>query len=413
VGQATLPAAAPALLARRVRLGVPAEVRPHNGGGMLLYDMVREHAERTLRHMGPEAFGKRNLQDLADLCDCQVYEISDVVSLVEDYARDKDKALPRRPPHTRVWAEWRCRDATEDGQSYDAWTLGALVRPLGEEARKLLVERPPAPDGTEALAETLGPAWGGPVSTEAFVAAMAPGRECYAVQMFKRLDGFRHDPKNYQAQLGGASVSFEESDRAIREGLNKPACDIGFLVWSHNNDGSGVYRHKFYPRVPEGADALEAARANTFFFLRLAGSFDYREHWQVVDPWPAFMAFALLHCKNVIAEDVVPAAKIQHQCRKHNRPPRITFKVLRIEVPKTAHARQSYEGGEDDDAGPRVRFHVCSGFFRHLQSDRYVNKKGQWVWVPAHWRGSKDLGEVNKRYQLTPNRQGGSPATSG
>jgi hypothetical protein len=150
----------------------------------------------------------------------------------------------------------------------------------------------------------------------------------------------------------------------------------------------------------------------SLFILRLAGNFDHAEHWQWVDPWPAFMAFALLHCKNIVTEDVVPGERIQRECKKHNRPPRVTFKTLKIEVPQTVHARRSYEGGEDD-AGPKVRLHLCRGHFKHLQSERYVNMRGQVIWCPAHFKGSKELGEVNKHYQLSPNRQGGPPATSG
>jgi hypothetical protein len=376
---------------------------------MLLFDQIHEHAERLLRRMGLEAFGKKNLQDLADLRECTVYEVSDVVHLVKDWERDQDKQIPKRPPHDLVWAEWRYRDASEDGRFYDDWTMGACVKPLGEATRKLLAEQPPASDGIEASAETLAPAWGGP---EAFVAALAPGREHYLVQMYKRLDAFRHDPNNCQAQLGGELVSFAESERTNRESLNRPACDIGCFIWSHNPDGSGVYRHKFYPRIPEDADAVGAARAMSVFFLPLAGSFDYLAHWQWVDPWPMFMSFALLHCRNVVTEDVVPGERIQRECKKHGRPPRITSKVLRIEVPQTAHARRSYGDGEDD-AGPKVRFHLCRGHLKHLQSERYTSKRGQWIWCPAHWKGSKELGVAHKSYRLTTRQQGDPPATSG
>jgi hypothetical protein len=359
-----------------------------------LYDQVRECAKRNLRLAGPEAFGERNLENLAGLDACAVYEVTDVVDLVRDCLPDLGKDIPKRSPHDNTWVEWKYRETTKEG-SYDEWTLGAYVRAVGEEARKLIAEEPLAWDGAEA-----------------FTAALAAGREHYLVQMFKRLDAFRHDPGDYDAQLGGNPVSFEESQRKVREGLNKPCCDIGFVLWSHNCDGSGVYRHKFYPRAPEGAGELEVARAISLFFLRLQGSFDYTEHWEAVDPWVAFASFALLHCRNIIAEDVVPGERIQRECKKHGRPPRITYKVLKVEVPQAAHVRRSYEGDEDD-TGPKVRLHLCRGHFKHLQAERYTNKRGQWIWCPAHLKGSKELGEVNKRYQLAPNPQGSPPATSG
>ena len=121
--------------------------------------------------------------------------------------------------------------------------------------------------------------------------------------------------------------------------------------------------------------------------------------WQLTHPWPAFMACTLLHCKNIVTEDHVPDAAIQRKCVKQKSPPRITYKTLRVEVPRSVLARHNSDG-QTDDAGPQVRFHLCSGHFRELRSDKFTNKRGQWVWVPAHWRGSMELGVIHKNYKL-------------
>ncbi len=116
--------------------------------------------------------------------------------------------------------------------------------------------------------------------------------------------------------------------------------------------------------------------------------------------WPAFMAFSLLHCKNIAAEDNKPSKPRQKDRKRAGLPRLVTYKTLKIEVPRSVQARKSYEGA--DDGEPKVRFHLCSGHFRELRSEKFVNKQGQLVWVPSHFRGSKDLGEVHKTYKLTP-----------
>lgn len=349
---------------------------------MLLYDHVREHAERMLRKCGPEEFRERDLINLLVLRNCVVYEVSSIVPLFGDWSRDKDKAVPKRPPHDPVWAEWRYRDS-KDNEFYDDWTLGVCVGAMPENTRRHFLEHPPKHHG------------GGVSISE----GLRADKEYYLVQMFKRLDAFRHDPNNCQAKMGDRNVSFEEAERINRNTLNRPTCDLGTFIWSQNADGSGVHRFKLFPDLEGVSTQQELVARATLFSLDVVGSFGYQPHWQPADPWPPFMAFALLNCKNVVTEEVVPEERIQKECRKHGRPPRVTYKVLRVEVPKTVHVRQTYDGA-DDESGPRVRFHLCSGHFKNLQHERYKAKG--WHWWPAHWRGSKDLGEVHKRYEITP-----------
>jgi hypothetical protein len=140
--------------------------------------------------------------------------------------------------------------------------------------------------------------------------------------------------------------------------------------------------------------------------FRLPGkvTVEYERYDPVSVPWPPFMAFALLHCKNVVVDEHVPDEKTQRRARKAGNPPRVTYQTLRVEVPVASHRRQAIQPGDLEDSGPRVRFHLCAGHFKHLQSPRYVNKRGQLVWCPAHWKGAKELGEVHKNYQVVPSK---------
>lgn len=109
----------------------------------------------------------------------------------------------------------------------------------------------------------------------------------------------------------------------------------------------------------------------------------------------AFMACALLNCKNISADLTQPPPKLQHATKKRGYPPLTSYKTLVLEVPKV----KASVGG---DAGARqtmVRGHLVRGHFKNLQHERFVRKG--WHWWPAHWRG--DLEDVvGKHYQLAP-----------
>jgi hypothetical protein len=118
-------------------------------------------------------------------------------------------------------------------------------------------------------------------------------------------------------------------------------------------------------------------------------------------PWPPFFAFALLHCKNIVTETHTPSEREQRQVARAGNPPRTSYKTLKIEVPRGREEAAGHDHAEGDGT-PKRRFHICSGHFRRLQSDYFKGKKGQVIWVQAHYRGSKSLGEVHTRFKLSP-----------
>jgi hypothetical protein len=126
----------------------------------------------------------------------------------------------------------------------------------------------------------------------------------------------------------------------------------------------------------------------------IAGGYDHYHPMTV--PWPPFMAFALLHCKNVTAETHRPEPAAVKHCQKYNVPARVTYRTLRLELPEESTPRAAPAGQEP--SGRKVRFHLVRGHFKNLQHERYKDKG--WHWWPAHWKGSPDLGRVEKHYEL-------------
>lgn len=328
------------------------------------YHFLRQHREdpKITRHA--QAF------DL--LSQAVVYELSDVAPFFHDWEREREKVIPKRPPHDLLWSEWGYRH--HDGTTYIDFLLGLFLK---KTSRSHLESR-----WSAAAYDALDPL-GSSEPLDNF-------DEFYLGEMFRYVKG-------------GTSPAVPEM------APSRVHIDFGgFLFLLRNNGsqlrGTKVFSQAFAPYLFDGKkmddDFLCAVeeRAQLFGcdvdFLPL----DSSSH-QVRLPWIPFMAFGLLHCKNVVQEDHVPDARLQRQVQRAGNPPRVSYKTLRIQVPQTSHQKQSLDPG-DDENGPKVRFHLCSGHFKNLQHARYKNKG--WHWWPAHWRGSKDLGEVHKTYQLTP-----------
>lgn len=351
---------------------------------MLLYDQVLEHAERELRRRGPDEFGYLNTGLLDYLKRCVVYELSNLVPLFPDWQKGKDQAIPKTPPHPLTWAEWNYRDTSMGGGSWEDFTIGVMIF------------------GRISPAEIKAS-----ITSDHFVKQddfsvdrfAGQGKDYYVLKMFKRCDGGGPSPKLVEEAKANGRVL----QRTVP--LKVPLGDFGTFFWAHNSNGTAAECYKAHLAMRKDEDFEDYVKKIQPFHMRTVASpeeyLDEDPNWHLANPWPPFMAFSLLHCKNVVTEETVPDAKIQHQCRKHGRPPRVTYKTLKIEVPRSVQNRQAYMGGSED-AGPKVRFHLCSGHFKNLQHERYKEKG--WHWWPAHWKGAKELGEVHKTYKLEPGK---------
>lgn len=335
---------------------------------MLLYDRVLEFALREVNKCGAESFSKLELGILKDLSRAVVYDLSSCLALESDWARERDHAIPKKSPHPVTWAEWVHCDVGGGGE--DVWEIGALIIDIGVGAMK----RNPVFCGSVLTS----PFW---TESMSILSDDDPG---YIVRLFQRLR------KNGQNRFDPSWDLGHPSSNPVNHLVCMRPDGTLFRVLYIGADAGKTGSEELIRKHGEffGLDILRTRSAGP-----KQGPFDPLCH-----PWPAFMAFSLLHCKNVVAEDNAPDEKTQRECKKHKRPPRVTYKTLRIEVPQSCHKRQTMEPGAGDDDGPRTRFHLCRGHFKNLQHERYKNKG--WHWWPAHWRGSTELGRVTKDYRL-------------
>lgn len=324
---------------------------------MLLYDRVMEckylHFKRlreSFRGATPTevAFGRLMARAV-------VYEISDVVPLFDDWVRERSKPIPKRPPHETVWCEW-----TVDEEGFDRWRIGVLIDEITEDKLKAVIGS--AANGSDGFR---------------WLDRVQPGDLFYTVQSFKMIER-----KGYKNTSAGIPT-------------HTPAVGIPANVFSFRSTGEYVGSSMVFPSpkhlTEEGVRELSVFGISPLIMKSAADKYDPFHNF-----WPPFMAFSLLHCKNVSADTHTPDELTQRRARKAGSPPRTVWRTITIRVPEEAGAGG---GSANPDDQPGVKFHLCRGHFKNLRHARFKNPGLHW-W-PAHWRGDPDLGEVSKDYRIS------------
>lgn len=132
-----------------------------------------------------------------------------------------------------------------------------------------------------------------------------------------------------------------------------------------------------------------------------------REHGLIVPDYkaatlqsiPAYLAISFMHCKNVRVKQEQPDQRVSKYFNRRHGLPMMRFRVLEIEPMKRV---LESEGGSASQ-GISKAMHICRGHFKDYREKGLgkTHAKGLWWW-DAHVRGNKDLGEVEKVYNVNP-----------
>lgn len=288
--------------------------------------------------------GRLGKHFLSFLGNAPVYDITNVYGLFPDWEKESSAEIPRRPPHDHLWVEWLKTDAN------------------GEHRVGVWIESANTPEGQ-------------PVRDS--VAGMIKEREVVADDIWlctPYVKLIRSEIASHQDVVGRLIAS-------------KTIC--GVFGTTELKSVSGFMAHWDY--IPPFKVPLSS--------LHQTGSM-----WPFI--WPAFMAFGLLHCRNVSTELVQQHDPHAERRRNRGLPPKASYHVLRLELPN--EIRPHAPTADEAESERKMRFHLCRGHFKNLQHERYKSKG--WHWWPAHWKGSKDIGVIDKRYEL---RQRPEPAATG
>ena len=110
-------------------------------------------------------------------------------------------------------------------------------------------------------------------------------------------------------------------------------------------------------------------------------------------------AIQFMHTKSVTIRDKqVPRHERRAIERKEKKggKPFVRYKVLDIEPMKVILATE----GNVQSNGAVKAFHLCRGHYR------FYSKTEKFVWIKEHWRGSKEVGEIKKSYNVLPPESG-------
>lgn len=114
---------------------------------------------------------------------------------------------------------------------------------------------------------------------------------------------------------------------------------------------------------------------------------------------PVSMAIGMMHCKNVSVEDGADTRSRQqrrHDARHGIEP--TTFKTLVIDP---SIGRKATSGQRRPSHDPVKRLHICRGHFSTYTEEKPLfGKYSGTFWIPAHVRGSAEVGEVRKDYRV-------------
>lgn len=111
------------------------------------------------------------------------------------------------------------------------------------------------------------------------------------------------------------------------------------------------------------------------------------------------LAFGLANCRNVAlveGEDASPSRQARRYAERTGEPPPPRFYTLRIGPLSSARSAGPSSGSHRD-----LPLHIVRGHFSRYTEERPLfGKYSGLFWVPAHVRGSADVGVIGKDYQV-------------
>ena len=110
-----------------------------------------------------------------------------------------------------------------------------------------------------------------------------------------------------------------------------------------------------------------------------------------------WFAMALLNCTNIESKKNEHDAKLQRARIRRGRQPLRDFYTLSVRLPKQKQTTTQGNANTTD----LIAFHSVAGHLADYREGKGLFGKYKGVfWIPAHVRGNKDNGVINKRYAL-------------
>jgi hypothetical protein len=113
---------------------------------------------------------------------------------------------------------------------------------------------------------------------------------------------------------------------------------------------------------------------------------------------PMMLAITFMHCQNVRFTVQSPPAGLSRKWQRKTGQPLTRYRLLEIGPVREILTHE----GQRDQVGLKRALHVCRGHFKHYTDKGLFGKYQGTYWWPPHMRGTKESGEVIKRYDVQP-----------
>lgn len=114
----------------------------------------------------------------------------------------------------------------------------------------------------------------------------------------------------------------------------------------------------------------------------------------------SWLAFSLMHCKNVRLEKGPPIPDRLRKARERKgKPPLFRHHTILIDPMRPQHANQDFPSA---GSGESMGLHICRGHFKDFTRHGLFGRHKGIYWWPMYLRGSLAHGAISKDYEVQP-----------
>ena len=328
---------------------------------MKLYDKILRASEKLIY--------EEDSYLRADLLKAKVFDITSILSLEQDWHKEKVHSVPKRPPFDITWVEWKQEKDLESGQR----VIGEWGVLLVKISKSQMIE-------------------GFPNSLLNFTLF----NKTFVGESFHIDDGWDefYIAKGFADIQGSVGCDLIKTPLAL--GLREDTCGSFYCLRKDSAEAEaleGIVTWDQMEAEKEKRRITNDGPTGAFGLVRIASMSKDGKICPFINAVPGFLAFALLYCKNVVTETVYVPEKLQKATIKRGHPKLCEYNIIKL---KLVESKVNTKG--ESDGIREIRMHMVRGHFKNLQSMRY-REKG-WHWWPAHARGNPELGMVQSGYEV-------------
>jgi len=174
---------------------------------------------------------------------------------------------------------------------------------------------------------------------------------------------------------------------------SSPSGPLVQMLSDKESDRPNMLKQYVRGTEPNYYASFRISNTGTFHESDIKSDMSCKSVSQTLLPCLQAMMFLSMHSKSVRTVDMLPSRQVRRHAERSGEEPPTVFKVLQI--------GGMSRGGEPTGAGSSQPFHICRGHRRKYTAERPLF--GKFVgtfWIEHHTKGSKQVGVVDKVYEM-------------